>query len=140
MSDTEISIIEYAEDVSKAEAPLPLPVRQYPATIEKAEVKTSTNTGNQYVAVSFRVSADDFPADFDASGYDDGIVLTYNRIPVEDSPRARYRMRQFCEAIGAKASKKIDLGEWLGLSATLDVEHNTYEGETRAQIKKVLPA
>lgn len=140
MSDTEISILEYSEDVSKAEAPAPLPVRQYPGTIEKAEVKTSATSGNQYVSVTFRISADDFPADFDATGYDDGVILSFNRIPVDDSPRSRYRMRQFCEAIGAKASKKIDLGEWIGLTATLDVEHNTYEGETRAQIKKVLAA
>lgn len=136
--DNELSIIEYSEDISKAEAPEPLPVRQYPATIDKVAVKTSQTSGNEYLAVTFRISADDYPADYDAESAPEGTVLSYNRLVVEDTARARFNMRQFCEAIGAKMSKKIDPSEWLGLSATLDVGHDEYEGVKRAQIKKVL--
>lgn len=138
---SELGILEYASDISTAEAPPPLPVGEYPATIEKVEQKTSTTSGNDYLSVTSRISKDDFPADFDAEGvYDEGIVLTYNRLVIEDNARARYNMRKWCEAIGAKMGKQIDPNEWIGLTFKAGVKHSSYEGQTRAEIAKVSAA
>lgn len=134
---SEVGILEYSEDISQAEAPPPLPVGEYPATIEAVEQKTSNTTGNEYLAVTLAVSPDDYPADFDADAYPDGVKLSYNRLLVEDTPRARYRMRKWCEAIGAKMSKNIDPTEWLGMATTVGIKHEEFEGEKRAQIAKV---
>lgn len=131
------TLISYSEDLGNAEAPSPLPVGQYPAEIIGAEVKTSSNTGNDYLSVQFRIHADAYPADF-TDGDPDGTVLTFNRVPVEDSPRARYRMRKFLEAVGAKTAKQVDTTELVGLTATVEIKHSEYEGEKRGEIAKVV--
>lgn len=131
---SEVSILEYSSDISGAEAPPPIPAGEYPATIESVVQKTSQTSGNEYLSVTLAISPDDFPADFDAESYPDGVKLSYNRLVVEDTARARYGMRKFCEAIGAKMGKQIDPAEWLGLSCSVGIKHDMYEGESRAQI------
>lgn len=136
----EISIIEYSSDIASAEAPPPLPVGDYPATVESVAVRTSQTSGNDYLAVVLNVSPDDYPADFDSENYPDGVKLSYNRLVVEDTARSRYQMRKFCEAVGAKMSKRIDPSEWIGLSCKVGIKHDTYEGEKRAQIGAIKAA
>lgn len=131
------SIVTYSDDISGAEAPAPLPVGQYAAEIIGAEVKTSANTGNDYYSVQVRIHADAYPADF-TEGDPDGTVLTFNRVSAEDTPRGRYQARKFCEAIGAKTGKQIDTSEWIGLTCMVEVDHQEYEGEKRAQAKKIV--
>ena len=137
-SMTEMSIIEYSEDLGNAEAPVPLPMGDYPAEIRAVERKTS-GKGNEYIAVTFHISPDSYPADY-TEGSEDGATLTFQRLSPEETTRARYGMKKFAEAIGAPLGKKLDLNDWVGLSAIVSVAHETYEGETRANIKKVNPA
>jgi hypothetical protein len=119
MADTP-SVIEFSEDVATAEAPPPLPVGQYPAEVRSAERKTSA-AGNDYVRVQFFIAPEQYPADF-TDGNPDGMILDYNRVPVADNPSARFRMRKFCEAIGySPKGGKVDLNEWIGNTATVDV-------------------
>jgi len=130
------SIIEFSEDISQAEAPTPLPVGEYPAEIRGATQKTS-NAGNPYAQVQFFIAPEAYPADF-TEGDPDGQVLTFNRVSLQDTPAARHRLRKFCEAIGAPAGQRIDLNDWVGRTATVAVQHDTYEGEPRAVIGKVV--
>jgi len=131
------SILVYSADVAEQEAPPPLPTGPYPAEIISTARKTSQTSGNEYVSVGFRINPDAYPADF-TEGDPDGTTLSYNRLLTDDSPQSRYRMRRFCESIGARAGKEIDINDWLGLTATIEVGENEYEGEKRAEIKKVL--
>lgn len=135
MADTP-SIIEFSEDVGTAEAPVPLPVGEYPAEIRAAEIKDSAK-GNKYVSVQFFIAPEAYPADY-TEGEPDGMILTYNRVGVQDTPAGRHRMRKFTEAIGAPAGSKLDVNDWVGRTATVSVQHDTYEGETRAAIGKVV--
>jgi hypothetical protein len=139
MSDEEMSIVEFSEDISQAEAPEPLPVGEYPATIRAVEVKLSQR-GTKYAAVSFMVSPDEFPADYPVENAPDGKTIVFRRCSLEDNPQARYMLRNFCEAIGAAASKRIDVNEWIGLDAVINIEHDEYEGVKREQITRVNPA
>jgi hypothetical protein len=132
------SIIEFSEDISTAEAPTPLPVGEYPAEIRGA-VKKQSAAGNDYASVTFFIAPEAYPADF-TEGNEDGETLTFNRVSLLDTPAARHRLRKFGEAIGAPLSKKVDLNEWVGRTATVSVQHDTYEGETRAVIGKVVAA
>jgi len=136
---SEVSILEYSSDVSSAEAPPPLPVGDYPAVIDSVEQKISNTTGKEYLSVALKISPDDYPADFDQDRemFPEGVTLNYNRLMVEDTARSRYNMRKWCETIGAKAGKRVDPTEWLGLSCKVGVKHEKYEGEDRAQIGKV---
>ena len=130
------SLIEYASDVSDASAPVPLPVGEYPAEIVSAKAATSAK-GNKYAEVGFRISADAYPADF-TDGDPDGITLVFRRLSLEDTVQGRWRMRKMVESIGAKAGRTIDLNDWIGLTATVAVAHEEYEGEKRAVITKVV--
>jgi hypothetical protein len=136
MSD--MSIIEYAEDLGEATAPVPLPKGDYPAEITAVERKTS-GAGNEYINVTFRIDADNYPADY-TEGNEEGTILSYGRLSPDTTQRARWGMKKFCEAIGAKLGKQLDLNDWIGLNAIVTIDHQTYEGEDRATIKKVNPA
>lgn len=129
------SVVEFDEDIGQAEAPVPLPVGDYQAEIRGVTAKTSQN-GNPYASVQFFIAADQYPADY-TEGEPDGTVLTFNRVSLQNTPASRHRLRKFLEAIGAPTGKKIDLNEWVGRSATVTVQHDTYEGEQRAAIAKV---
>jgi hypothetical protein len=130
------TIVEYSEDIASAEAPAPIPVGEYPAEIRGVEIKTSQK-GNRFYAVKFFIAPENYPVDF-TEGDPDGMTLTYNRVLAEDNAQARFRVRKFCEAIGAKMGKRIDVNDWIGLSATIAIKHDEFEGEPRAQIDRVV--
>jgi hypothetical protein len=132
------SIVEFSVNLKDQEAPEPLPAGEYTGVIRKAEVKESQR-GTMYGAVSFHIGADQYPADF-SDGSDDGLTLVYRRVGLEDNPQARYGTKRFLEAIGAPLSKKIDVNEWVGMEAAIDVVLDTYEGVTRATIDRVRAA
>lgn len=139
MADDNIpSVIKFSEDLSNAEQPDPLPKGDYPAEIRGAERKTS-GKGNEYAAVTFYIAPESYPADY-TEGNEDGTVLTYNRVMLTDTPQGRYRIRKFLEAVGGKLGKQLDLNDLIGLNASVTVDHEMYEGENRANIKKVNPA
>lgn len=135
MSDELSSIVEFSVNLKDQEQPEPLPPGKYTGVIRNTEVKESQR-GTMYCAVSFHVGADQYPADY-KDGSDDGMTLVYRRVGLEDNPQARFGTKRFLEAIGAPLAKKIDVSEWVGLEAALEVELDTYEGVTRAQIARV---
>lgn len=131
------SIVEFSSDVSDQEAPKPLPVGDYIGNIRSAEAKTSQNSGKRYAAVQFFVDPEQYPADY-TEGDIDGTTLTYNLVSLEDTPRGRYSIKRFCEAIGAAVpGRRLDLSEWVGLDAKLSITHREYEGVQQANIKAV---
>lgn len=137
MSDTELpSIVEFSSDLSKAEAPEPLPVGEYEANITSTEIKTSQAKGTRYCEIRWNVSPDQYPADY-GDGSPEGTNLIYRRVSLEDNPQARWFTKQFIDAIGAPLGKKVDVNEWVGMDAVVEVDHETYEGVTRAIVKRV---
>lgn len=131
----ETSIIQFTEDPANQEQPEPLPAGKYEGEIREATANVSSK-GTRYAAVSFFVSPDQYPADF-TEGNPDGMTLVYRRVPLEDNPMSRYQLKKFLKAIQAPGGREIDLNEWVGLRAQLEVTHETYEGETRANVKSV---
>lgn len=138
MSDVS-SIVEFSEDISNAEAIPPLPEGDYPAEIRSAVRKTSNTSGKDYAQVQFFIAPESYPADY-TDGDPDGTLLTFNRVSLEDAPASRHRLRKFVEAIGAKGGSKIDLNDWQGLTATVAIAHGEWEGEKRAEVRKVIAA
>jgi len=129
------SVAEFSSDVSKAEAPPPLPPNSYLATIRGANIRVSQK-GTRYAEIAFHIDADQYPADF-VEGPNEGLTLFYRRVSLEDNANARFRLRQFLEAIGAPMGKKIDVSEWVGHTAMLETNTETYEGVDRANINRV---
>lgn len=139
MVDEVTSIVEFSDDLSSAEAPVPLPVRTYAATIRKAEAKVSEK-GNRYAAVTLYISTDDYPADYPTENAPDGTTMIFRRVGLDDNAPTRYRLRKFLETIGAPTSARINLSDWIGLSCQVAVKHEEFEGEVRAVVEKVLKA
>ena len=137
MNDEVSTVIEFDEDISLAEQPEPLPKGDYSFTIVGAEPRVSGNSGNTYAAITMQISPDDFPADYPVENAPDGVRLIYRRVVLENERNARYRLRKFCEAIGAPMSTRMDLNDWLGLRGVCTVDHESYEGEMRAQVVRV---
>ena len=132
------TILEYSEDIADAEALEPLPVGEYPATVETVEIKTSNTSGRDYLAIGLRVARDDLPPDFDEEmSYPDGVMLNYNRLIAEDTTRARYAMKKFCMAIGAEMGKQIDASQFVGLSCRVSITHRSWEGELQPNISRI---
>ncbi len=141
MSEDQINtIVDFSEDIASAEAPPPLPKGNYPAEIKAAQVKISDNSGNPYADVAFFVAPEAFPADFPSDVAPEGLTLNYRRLGLQDNPASRFRVRTFSEAIGAPMAKRIDTNDWIGRTANIEIEHEEWEGVTRAVIKKVLPS
>lgn len=140
MSDEALdTIIDFSQDISEAEAPPPLPRNDYEGEIRAVTVAVSKNKGTRYADVTFLIRPEQFPADFDPTYYPDGITIHFRRVSLEDTPQGRYSVRQFCEAIGAPMSKRIDINDWVGQTARVTVTHETYEGRDRAVIQSVAP-
>lgn len=139
MAEEELgSIIEYAEDLADQEAPEPLPPGDnYEGQITKAVAKYSNTSGKKYAAVTFMIPIGQYPPDYPAELSPDGISIIYRMVPLEDNPRARFQCKRFVEAVGAKPGKRIDLNDWLGLSARLGIQNEEYEGIMREVITKV---
>lgn len=134
---SENTILEFQDDIGNVEAPLPLPIGQYPCEIIGAELKDSKSGDSRYVSVQVRVHADAYPADF-ADGDPDGTVLMYNRLMYDNTKRNMHRIRRFCEAVGAKTGRSLDLTTWVGLTATIAIKHSEWEGEARAEIDRFI--
>lgn len=136
MSEELTSIFEFETDIANAEQPAPLPAGIYNATITAVTPKVS-KSGNKYASVSFKVSADEYPADY-VDGNKDGTTLTYNRVMLEDNARNRWALKNFCQKIGAAMTKRIDLNEWLGATARIEVVNEPYENTMMASITRLV--
>lgn len=133
------SILDYTTDIADAEAPVALPAGDYPAKIVAAEVGTSQSSGKKRVDVTFRIMPEDFPADYeDAESFPDGKDV-HAYVSAEDTKAARFRMKKFCEAIGAAMSSRLDVNDWIGKSAIITIEPDEFEGIERERFKKVEP-
>lgn len=132
------SIIEYDEDLSNAEAPIPLPKGDYAAKIRGAERKFNKAGDKEYVNVTFYIDPDQYPADY-TEGDPDGAILSYGmgRLSVANDRKSRWNMKKFCENIGVELGSKLDLNEWLDRAAIVTVVNEAYEGVDQAKISKV---
>jgi hypothetical protein len=134
------SIIEFSRDLDEQGEPELLPTGDYPCEIAEASFKISNTSGNTYLALRLRISPDSYPPDF-TEGEPDGTDVTYNRLVVQpESAQNRWRLKKFLQTIGAKAGKSLDPSELIGLTCTLHVEQNEYEGEKQLQARKILAA
>lgn len=129
------SIVSFSDDLSNAEAPEPLPEREYPATITET-TKSESKAGDPMAVIKFKINEEDYPADYDAGNAPGGKTLT-NWLVMQDTPAGRHRVRKFLEAIGAPLSKSVNVKEWVGLNATITIKHEEYEGQMRERITRV---
>lgn len=136
--DEGLGIIELEQNLSDVEKPIELPEGLYTAEIQDVQIGVSQK-GNRYFAIKFVVPTDGISPEV-ADQFEDGAALYYNRVVVPNGKdrRALFNLRKFLEAIGVDSNTtSIDPNEWMGCQARIKVKHETYQGETRAQIKSI---
>jgi len=136
-SATMTNLLHFAQSLAEAEKPQPLPPGEYTAEIRGAENKVSDRTGNDYISLTMHVSADEYPADY-TDGDPDGTILSYNRLSPKATPRNRYALRQFIEAVGMVPGTELDLNDLLGKAVTVRVRVTKYEGDDRSEISAII--
>lgn len=139
MSDENVSIVEFSEDIATAERPEELPAGEYDAEIREAKCETSQKN-NRYAAVALFIRADQYPPTF-VDGNPDGTTLIFRRLSLEDNPRSRYQIKEFFERIGLPApGRAVDLNQLMGHRVRVLVKHGEFEGNPRAEAAKILRA
>ena len=134
------SIIELDANLTDIEEPKELPAGKYKAEVQDVQVKTS-QAGNRYFAIQFRVPHSEIPADI-SEEYEDGALLFYNRVIVPRSSsdrRALYNLRKFIEAIGLNSkTTTIDTNEWMGREVRLHTRiGKDQNNEPRAEVSAI---
>jgi hypothetical protein len=134
------SILTFTDDISNAAPPPLLPVGPYPAEIIGAVKKVSSTSGEEYAAITFRINADAYPADF-TDGDPDGTAVQYNFLKTASTPRNNHRWRVFLEKVGGPLGRSLDLNDLIGLTGTVDISHqdaNAFRDEPSIQIARIL--
>lgn len=129
------SVYEFDTDLSTAEQPSPLPVGEYRGSVQAAELMNSKNSGKPMLKLTYRVGADQYPADY-TDGNPDGENLVIYR-SLESNPRNRYMLRKFCEMHGVVPSTRIVATDFIGMDVILRVEHEDYQGMPQARANAV---
>lgn len=134
-----MSLITFSQNIADAEAPAPLPPGEYEAVCVGAVPGLSKSSGNPVLPLTYKVSADQFPADFDAGGADE-LTFIYNRLTTRDTAQDRFRMKNICIAHGVAMSNNIDANDFVGKKVKLVITTGKdLEGNDRAEVSKVLP-
>lgn len=134
------TIIEFDIDLNDVEKPEELPPGLYRATITKAEERRSKNTDSKYLSLMLNIAPEEYPATYDAENAPMGFPVPYNRISLEPTKRAMWRLKSNLMELGIPFSNKLDLAEFVNRQVMVEIAHELYEGEDRAQVKNLRAA
>lgn len=99
------------------------------AVVFKIEMKSAKDTGNHYLAFTFKIMDQRYP---------DRQLFANMSL----QPNALWKLKQTLKAIApeidVEALAEIDTDELLGRECVIVVDHNVYQGETRNNVKNVL--
>lgn len=128
--------LQFSKPIADAVKPKPLPAGDYRGTIREVKLMLSQKN-TKYVNIAFFIPASQYPADF-TDGPEDGMTLFYGRVSGEDTPRGRWSVKAFYEALGLPApGVNVELTDLMNQDATLHIAHEMYENEPQARINKV---
>ena len=132
------SVLSFSTSIADAKPPVPLPAQQYRATVHAVEVKPSKSSGDPVIHMTYRISPDQFPADYTDGNPDGEVITTY--IVATDTPKHRWRLKQLCEWHGVAPTRDLDVMAFMGTEVLVQVTHETYQGQDQARIAPIGPA
>lgn len=136
------SILEYSLNIEEQERPPVLPVGEYRAEVTGVELKHGRDSGRPYLNIKMTISPDNQPADFvEALGTQAPTSVFYMLFGCEDTPQSRFSMKNFCKAIGAPMSNRIDVKSFLNQECKVQIEHQKdLEGNDQPRVRRVAGA
>ncbi len=129
------SVYEFGGDLATAEAPPPLPVGDYRATVQAVEAAISKSSGKPMAVFTYTIPPDQYPADYMNGNPDGEQGKVY--VSLVDDARNRFRLRKLCEMHGVTPSRTLNLPDFLGTEVVVNISHEEYQGETRARMNPV---
>jgi hypothetical protein len=135
MSENTASYLDYnLEDVPELST---VPEGEYRVICKRAEVRTSTNSGNQYVSLQLEVA--DEPASPDINHV---VMLPGDGDDEKQKIRKLNRLRDICRAFNVSTSGQIDMTHFQGQEAwALITEEEDPTYGTQNRVKKIhIPA
>lgn len=136
-----LGIVQFEDNLDDVEKPKEVPPGRYIGEVQDVQIKTS-GAGNRYYAIKIVVPSDELPANV-REEYEDGWTTYWNRqvVPKGKDRRALWNLKLLLAAMGLDTNvTSVDPNGWMGASIGLRVIHETYKGNTRAQIRSVEPA
>jgi hypothetical protein len=118
-------------DFTDVETRVLIPEADYHAKVKKAEAKDSSSSNSQYIEWQFSI-VDDNPKVNGQTVYYITSLL----------PQALWNLRNLLETLGVEtpdSEMELELEEYVGLELMIHVEHETYEGKTRARVTEFTP-
>ena len=129
------SVYDFQSNIADAQEPVPLPVGEYRASVQAAELANSKSTGKPMLVLTHIVSPDQYPADF-ADGNPDGEKLTVY-VGLAETPRNRWRLKKLGEMYGVMIANRLDATAFIGQEVILHIEHEDYQGAAQARANPV---
>lgn len=136
MSDTE-SMFDFTTDLETAEKPPLFPEGEYVAVVTKAEPKMKAETGNRWLDIYYKISPEQYPADYPAELAPDGKTVKLMSPQLNNDKRGTWNAAELKRAHGLSLKGGITANEFIGARAKVRVKHDTFNGVTREKVTSV---
>lgn len=134
-----IQLSQNLEDMAEFEA---LPEGLYPAECQDVEVRHSEKVPNGFLYIQFRISPEDFPADYDVGNAPEGLSVVYASVKIPDATNRRTvkPFKRLAEAFGSDiSSAEFDPQEWVGKQVQVLLRKSEYQGSEVNNVDSVAP-
>lgn len=129
------SVYEFQSNIADAQQPNPLPVGEYRASVKIAELKVSKSSGKPMLAITYHISAEQYPADYTDGNADGETLSTYASLA--ETPRNKFMLKKFMEMHGVAPSNRLVATDFIGQEVIVKIEHEDYQGMPQARATPV---
>lgn len=130
-------VFEYDMSVEDAVPPPALPEgRSYIGVTSGAKHAANKTTGLDQIIVTLTVPPEEYPADFPADLYPEGVEVPFFSARLDNSAIGRFNMKNLAKAFAVPASRNVKVGDFNGKRVKFEVQHRpSDDGSTRLFVK-----
>ncbi len=130
-------VFEYDMSVEEAVPPPALPEgREYVGLTSGAKHMANKTTGYDQVVFTITVPPEEYPADFPADLYPEGVEVPYFSARLDNSAIGRFNMKNLAKALGVPASRNIRVTDFNDKRVKFTVSQRPADdGSTRLFVK-----
>lgn len=137
-----MSLIELSTSIEDMKEYEPLPDGTYRAELQDVSLKANETTPQGFLTCQYRISPDQYPADYDAGNAPEGVTVTQGYIALPDASNRRTvaPFKRFLEALGAKVEgSQFSIDDLIGNEVQVTITRGEYNGSLVNNIKYVGP-
>ena len=137
-----MSIIKLASNLSEMAEYEPLPDGLYSAELQDVDHKINEKNPEGFFTITYRISPDDFPADYDAGNAPEGLQVTqgFLALPSATNRRTVRPFKSFLTALGVSTDlDTVDPEEWIGKNVQILLTRSSFQGSLINNVDGVSP-